>query len=66
MPPIPGTTIDASLIVALVFVGAVHFVLTRTAFGLRLHVLGLNPRAARHVGANVPRLIITASSSAVA
>lgn len=59
MPAIPGTTIDASIIVALVFVGAVHFLLTRTAFGLRLHILGLNPRAARHVGANVPRLIIT-------
>jgi ABC-type uncharacterized transport system permease subunit len=59
MPAIPGTTIDASLVVALVFVGAVHFLLTRTAFGLRLHILGLNPRAARHVGANVPRLVIT-------
>jgi ABC-type uncharacterized transport system permease subunit len=59
MPAIPGTTIDASIIVALVFVGAVHFLLTRTAFGLRVHILGLNPRAARHVGANVPRLIIT-------
>jgi simple sugar transport system permease protein len=59
MPAIPGTTIDASIIVALVFVGAVHFLLTRTAFGLRLHILGLNPRAARHVGANVPRLVIT-------
>jgi simple sugar transport system permease protein len=59
MPAIPGTTIDASIIVALVFVGAVHFLLTRTAFGLRLHILGLNPRAARHVGASVPRLVIT-------
>ena len=59
MPAIPGTTIDASILVALAFVGATHFLLTRTAFGLRLHILGLNPRAARHVGANVPRLIIT-------
>jgi simple sugar transport system permease protein len=59
MPAIPGTTIDASIVVALVFVGAVHFLLTRSAFGLRLHILGVNPRAARHVGANVPRLVIT-------
>jgi ABC-type uncharacterized transport system permease subunit len=59
MPAIPGTTIDVSILVALVFVGAVHFLLTRTAFGLRLHILGVNPRAARHVGANVPRLVIT-------
>jgi general nucleoside transport system permease protein len=59
MPAIPSTTIDWTLIVALAFVGATHFLLTRTAFGLRLHILGLNPRAARHVGANVPRLIIT-------
>jgi len=59
MPPIPGTTIDWTLLVAVVFVGAVHFLLTRTAFGLRLHILGANPRAARHVGADVPRLIVT-------
>jgi ABC-type uncharacterized transport system permease subunit len=59
MPAIPGTTIDATILVALAFVIVVHFLLTRTAFGLRLHVLGANPRAARHVGANVPRLIIT-------
>jgi simple sugar transport system permease protein len=59
MPPIPGTTIDWTLLVALVFVGVVHFLLTRTAFGLRLHILGANPRAARHVGADVPRLIVT-------
>ena len=55
----PGHAIHAGIIVALVFVGAVHYLLTRTAFGLRLHILGLNPRAARHVGANVPRLVIT-------
>jgi general nucleoside transport system permease protein len=59
MPAIPGTTIDASLLVALAFVVVVHFLLTRTAFGLRLHILGVNPRAAHHVGANVPRLIVT-------
>jgi ABC-type uncharacterized transport system permease subunit len=59
MPAIPRTSIDASLLVALAFVLVVHFLLTRTAFGLRLYILGVNPRAARHVGTNVPRLIVT-------
>src|SRR5207244_11362136 len=36
----------------------VHFVLTRTSFGLRLQILGANPRAARHMGVKVPRLIV--------
>jgi simple sugar transport system permease protein len=60
LPPIPGTSIDVSLLVAFAAVIVVHYVLTRTALGLRLHVLGANPRAARHVGINLPRLTITA------
>ena len=56
LPPIPGTSIDVSLLVALAAVLVVHYVLTRTAFGLRLQVLGANPEAARHVGINLPRL----------
>ena len=36
----------------------VHYVLTRTACGLRLQVLGANPRAAQHFGINLPRLIV--------
>lgn len=58
LPPIPGTSIDCSLLVALAIVLVVHYVLTRTAFGLRLQVLGANPRAARHAGVRLPRLIM--------
>jgi ABC-type uncharacterized transport system permease subunit len=59
LPPIPGTSIDVSLLVAFAAVIVVHYVLTRTAFGLKLHVLGANPRAARHVGINLPRLTVS-------
>jgi general nucleoside transport system permease protein len=60
LPPIPGTSIDCSLLVAFAAVLVVHYLLTRTAFGLRLSVLGANPRAARHVGIRLPRLTVTA------
>jgi ABC-type uncharacterized transport system permease subunit len=59
LPPIPGTSIDASLLVALALTVIVHYVLTRTAFGLRLQIMGTNPRAARHMGVRLPRLIVT-------
>ena len=58
LPSIPGTRIHAGILVALFAVVAVHYVLTRTAFGLRLQVLGANRRTAVHVGLNVRRLIV--------
>jgi simple sugar transport system permease protein len=39
---------------------AVWFVMGRTSFGLRLHVLGANARAAAHIGLDVPRLVLVA------
>lgn len=60
LPAIPGTRIHVGVLVALAAALIAHYVLTRTSFGLRLHVLGANPRAAAHVGLNVRRLIITA------
>jgi ABC-type uncharacterized transport system permease subunit len=60
LPAIPGTSIDVSLLVAFAAVIVVHYVLTRTAFGLKLHVLGANPRAAKHVGLKLPRLTVSA------
>jgi ABC-type uncharacterized transport system permease subunit len=60
LPAIPGSRIHVGLLVAFAVVIIVHYVLTRTAFGLRLQILGANPRAARHVGVNLPRLIVTA------
>jgi general nucleoside transport system permease protein len=58
LPAIPGTRIHVGVLVAVAAVLVVHFVLTRTSFGLRLQVLGANPRAARHMGLKVPRLIV--------
>ena len=50
------TTIHSGIIIALLAVFAVHFVMTRTAFGLRLQIVGANPRAAKHAGMSVGRL----------
>src|SRR2546428_5099744 len=58
LPAIPGTRIHIGVLVALAAALLVHFILTRTSFGLRLQILGANPRAARHVGVKVPRLIV--------
>jgi simple sugar transport system permease protein len=58
LPPIPGTRIHIGLLVAFAAVLVVHWLLTRTAWGLRLQVMGANPRAARHFGIGLPRLIV--------
>ena len=50
------TTIHGGIIIALVAVFITHFVMTRTAFGLKLQIVGANPRAAKHAGLNVGRL----------
>ncbi|MFN8519636.1 MAG: ABC transporter permease [Chloroflexota bacterium] len=55
---LPGTTIHIGVIVAVVVVLLVHLLLTRTSFGTRVDVLGANPRAAEHMGVDVPRLIL--------
>lgn len=58
LPSIPGTRIHIGLLVAFAAVLVVHWLLTRTSWGLRLQVMGANPRAARHFGIDLPRLII--------
>jgi ABC-type uncharacterized transport system permease subunit len=58
LPAIPGTRIHVGLLVALAAVVVVHYVLTRTSWGLRLQIMGANPRAARHFGVKLPRLIV--------
>jgi len=60
LPSLFGTTMDLGVPLALIVVLVVHIVLTRTAFGTRLDVLGASPRAAVHLGIEVPRLIIVA------
>jgi simple sugar transport system permease protein len=60
LPAIPGTRIHVGVLVALAAALLAAYMLKRTAFGLRLHVFGANPRAAAHVGISVKRLIFTA------
>jgi general nucleoside transport system permease protein len=58
LPSIPGTRIHVGVLVALAAALVAYYVLTRTSFGLRIQVLGANPRAARHVGIQVRKLIV--------
>lgn len=60
LPNIPNTRVHIGIVVALVVVLIVHYVLTRTAFGLRLQVLGANRHTALHAGLGVKRLVVTA------
>lgn len=57
---IPGTSIHIGVIIALIVCFVTYFVFARTSFGIRLDVLGANPRAAVHMGIDVPRLIVVA------
>lgn len=60
LPVFPGTRIHAGVVVALLAILVIYVVLSRTSFGTRLDVLGANPRAAAHLGVDVPRVIILA------
>jgi simple sugar transport system permease protein len=58
LPRLFGTTVHSGILIALIVVVLVHLMMTRTAFGLRLQVVGANPRAALHAGLDVARLTI--------
>jgi ABC-type uncharacterized transport system permease subunit len=60
LPLLGDTQINAGIIIAVVAILAVHFVMTRTSVGLRLRVLGENPRAAEHAGLHSGRLTLLA------
>ncbi len=59
LPRLGGTTIHIGIVVAVVAIVISWYVLNRTAAGLRLTVLGANPRAALHAGIKIRRLIVT-------
>jgi len=56
---VAGTRVHIGVLIALAAVAIVYYFLTRTSFGLRLQVLGANPRTARHVGINLRKVIVT-------
>jgi simple sugar transport system permease protein len=58
LPRMFGTTVDIGIILGSMLLAATHFALTRTAWGLRVRLLGANPRAARHAGLAVSRMTI--------
>ncbi len=58
LPSIPGTRIHVGILVAVFAAVVVWFLMSRTSFGLRLTVLGASVRSARHMGLNVPRLVV--------
>jgi len=58
LPRIFDTTIHSGVLIALAVVILVHLMMTRTAFGLKLQVVGANPGAAVHAGLNVGWLTI--------
>jgi len=53
-----GSTINLGIVIAVLAVLLVHLMMTRSAFGLKLQVVGANPRAAIHAGLPVGRLTI--------
>jgi len=60
LPRLFGTTIHCGLVLAILAVILVHLMMTRTAFGLKLQVLGANRAAAVHAGLKVERLTMLA------
>jgi general nucleoside transport system permease protein len=60
LPYLPGTRIHVGIVIALVALACVHYMQTRTGYGLGLLVLGANPKAAAHAGIPVKRDIVTA------
>jgi simple sugar transport system permease protein len=56
LPLLLGTNVNMGILLAIVIILGCHVMMTRTAYGLKLNLLGLSPRAGRHVGINVKRL----------
>ncbi|HEX4153228.1 MAG TPA: ABC transporter permease [Steroidobacteraceae bacterium] len=60
LPRLFGTTVHGGVLIAVVVLVLVHLLMTRTAFGLKLQVLGANRAAAIHAGERVGRLTVLA------
>lgn len=56
LPRLFESTVHSGVLVAVIAVLLVHVMMTRTAFGLKLQVVGANPRAAVHAGLDVGKL----------
>ncbi len=58
LPRMFSSRVHIGLIVGLVAIIAVHFMMRKTAFGLRLQIVGMNPKAAVHAGMKMKPLTI--------
>lgn len=58
LPRLFDTSISSGLVFGLLALVAVHLMMTRTAFGLKLRAVGASPLAASHAGLSVPRLTL--------
>lgn len=57
---VPGTRFDLGIVVALVAVAVVWFVLYRTAWGLKLRLVGHNPKFAEYAGIRANFIMVSA------
>jgi simple sugar transport system permease protein len=58
---IPMSRLHLGFLLAWVVIGITYLILRRSALGLRMRSIGLNPEAARFAGVNVNRTILTAA-----
>lgn len=57
---IVDSTVHWGVVLGVLAVLAVHFLMTRTSFGLKLQIVGANPRAAIHAGLSLKHLTFAA------
>jgi simple sugar transport system permease protein len=60
LPLIGNSQVHIGIVIAVALMLLIHFMMTRTPLGLRLRVLGANPRAAVHLGLRRTRLTFAA------
>ncbi len=58
---IARSRLHLGFVLAIIVIIIIWFVLTRTAFGLRMRAVGMGPEAARFAGINVPRTMLIAA-----
>lgn len=58
LPRLLDTTISSGVLIGLAAILLVHFTMNRTAFGLRLRIVGANAKAAIHAGLPVAMLTV--------
>jgi len=58
LPHLPGSRIHLGLALGLVATFLLAFLLRRTRLGYEIRIIGLNPRAARYAGINIPKVTL--------